>query len=255
MISNYISYSDAGGDDSSPFMTVGGLISKTEDWKSFNREWAKILMWAKVPYLHMKQFVARREPFKNKKWERKELREKFMKRLIILICKHVDFRPSMVLDLNDWKTVNSEYRLKEDRLTPFAVTGLGYVAVVEEWCKRNLVPWEHMAIVYEFGDDGGKGHFEYWCKKAFNKTPIPQPGIPKENEVPSEYPLNPLQACDLVAWEVRHAETGFTQSPNTYTFRRSYDELLLKLPSYQDHEKWSVEALRNFCRRQGVKKR
>ena len=123
MMHSHASYSDAGGDDSSLFMTVGGLISNTEDWKCFDREWAKVLEWAKVPYLHMNRFVAHEQPFKNKKWERKELREQFMKKIIDVIARNVDFWPCIALDMNIWKTINSEYRMKEERLTSFAVTG------------------------------------------------------------------------------------------------------------------------------------
>ena len=255
IMTGYTSYSDAGGDGSGPVMTVAGFISTTDDWKSFDKEWAKVLAWAKVPYLHMNKFVAHEKPFKNKKWEREELRKEFMGRLLNVIDKNVVFFPLNVLSMHVWKTVNLEYRMKEERLTPFAVTACGYVAIVEEWCRVNRVPWEHIAIIFESGDDGGKGHFAHWCKKGFNKTPIPQPGVQDQNEEPSEYPLTPLQACDLAAWETRHAETGFSQDSSNYRFRKSFDELLSRLPQYLDHQNWTIEGLRNFCTRQGIKKR
>lgn len=255
IMTGYTSYSDAGGDGSGPIMTIGGLISNTDDWKSFDKEWSKVLGWARVPYLHMKQFVAHEEPFKNKKWYRPELRKEFMGQLLNVISKNVDFGPINVLPMDVWKAVNLEYRMKEERLTPFATTGCGYVAAVEEWCRVNRVPWGQMKIIYEFGDDGGKGHFAYWCKKVFNKTPIPQPGVQDQNAAPSEDPITPLQACDLVAWEIRRAETGFREEASNYQFRRTFDELLSRVPQSLDHQNWSIEGLTNFCKRNGVTKR
>lgn len=248
IMTGYTSYSDAGGDGSGPVMTVAGFISNTEDWKRFDKEWAKVLAWAKVPYLHMNKFVAHIEPFANKKWERKELREEFIGRLLNVIRNNVDFFPFISLSMDIWKTVNFEYKMKEERLSPFAVTACGYVSIVEEWCRVKRVPWGQIEIIFEAGDDGGKGHFTHWCKKASNKTPIPKPGIQDENEEPSEYPLTPLQACDFAAWETRHAETGLSRDSSNYTFRRSFDELLLRLPvSNLNHQSWTIEGLRNLC--------
>lgn len=254
-MNSYTSYSDTGGDGSGPTMTVAGLISNTEDWKRFDREWAKVLAWAHLPYLHMNKFVRHIKPFDNKKWDRKELREEFLTRLVAVMCKNIDLLALNVLSMNDWKTLNAEFKMKEERLSPFAVSGLGYVFVVQEWCRRNVIPWGQIEIIFEEGDDGGKGHFSHWCKKVFNKTPIPKPGLQNEDKEPDEYPLTPLQACDFIAWETRRAEDDLKDGPSeTYVLRKSL-EALDRLPQYMDHQRWTLSNLRKFCIKHGVKER
>lgn len=236
IMNGYTSYSDAGGDKHCRIMTVAGFISNAEDWKLFDREWAKVLGWAKLPYVHMNRFVAHKYHFQNKKWERKELRDEFIVRLIDAIGKHVDFLALNVLSIHDWKTINAEYRMKESGLTPFVILGCAYVAVVEKWCRVKGVPWSQMEIVFEAGDEGKGGNFQAWCKKIFHKTPIPKPGIQEDDKEPDEYPLNPLQACDFVAWETRRAETAVQDDPPHYILRKSLEEILERIPQYEDHQ-------------------
>ena len=255
IMAGYTSYSDAGGDGSGHMMTVAGLISNTADWKELDKDWDKVLKWAHAPYLHMNKFVGHKKPFDNKKWERKELRDEFVSRLVTVMRKNIDFLALNVLPMNDYKVLNAEFKMKEARMTPFAVSGLGYMFVVEEWCRRNIIPWGQIEIFYEAGDDGGKEHFRYWCEKIFNKTPLPKPGVQDDSKEPDEYPLTPLQACDFVAWEIRRAEDDLKDGPSdTYTLRRSL-EALDRLPQYMDHQRWTLGNLRKFCVKHGIKKR
>src|SRR5678815_506001 len=77
-MTNYTTYFDASGTPrDTAMMAVGGFISNVDDWKTFDKDWNRVLTKAKVPYLHMKRFVAHKDPFANMKWRREEYRKKF----------------------------------------------------------------------------------------------------------------------------------------------------------------------------------
>jgi hypothetical protein len=253
-MTTYSAYFDASGSRDTDMMAVAGYISKVEDWKQFEVEWNAALTWAKVPYFHMRKFIAHQYPFTNQKWKREELRRDFLKRLIGVIARNVDLLTLNILPIDDWKTVNAEYRMEEERLTPFSIVGCGAMLGVEEWSRMNCVQWEDIDVIFEDGDLD-KGDFASWCKKDFNKMPLFAPTVKDEEDVVSRHPVTPLEACDFIAWEARRAETDVKDDPPTYELRKCFAMLLDRLHHHDKHEKWNANNLRKLCIKHDIKKR
>lgn len=250
----FTAYFDTSGSRGTDMMAVGGCISKIEDWKQFETEWNAALAWAKVPYFHMREFTAKRKPFDNKKWEREEYRQNFLKRVIDTIARNVDLLALNILPIDDWRVVNREYCMQEGRLTPFAVVGCGAMLCVEEWCRVNHVDWSNVEVIFEHGDTD-RGDFQFWCKKSFHKSPLFKPGFSDNRSNFDEYPLTPLQACDFIAWEARRAETDVKDDPPSYELRKCFSILLDRVQHSDDHEKWNKDNLRSLCVKHNIAKR
>lgn len=253
-MTRYIAYFDASGTRDIEMIAVGGYISTVDDWKRFDSEWQAALSWGKVPYFHMRRFNAHQTPFKNQKWKREELRSEFLGRLIDAIARNVDWFTLNILPISDWQTVNAEYCMEEERLTPFAVTACGAMLGVEEWCRTHKVPWKEIEVIFEDGDTN-KGDFTFWCKNTFYKTPLFKPALRHNDAQPDEYRLTPLQGCDFLAWEARRAETDVKDDPPTYELRKCFAILLDRVRHDGGHEKWNPDNLRRLCIKHGIKKR
>jgi len=254
MLNSHTTYFDASGTKQGKMLVVGGFISSVGDWLDFENEWKEVLDRWKVPYFHMKQFTACRNPFDNKKWEREEYRKVFLNDLIGVIARNVDYGPLNILSIADWETVNKEYCMQEERMTPFAVAGCMAITGAYEWCKTHAVPSNQVKFVFEDGDDD-KGDLMHWCKRCWKFTPS---FGPKYSDNPTDYPLTPLQACDFIAWEVRRAETNATDPKtnlDTFELRKCFNELLRRVKHDDKHEKWKVENLRELCQIHGINKR
>lgn len=252
----HTAYFDASGDKGTAMISVGGYISTVEDWKTFEIEWKHVLDQYHVPYFHRKKFIAHQQPFKHEKWKREETRRAFLEGLIGVIARNVDFCILNILPMPDWKIVNGEYHMTEERLTPFAVAGCMAIVATYEWCKIQVpeVPYNQVAFIFEDGDDD-KGDFMHWSEKCFRMTPIFKPKYTDDND-PPKYPLTPLQACDFFAGEARHAEIKADETTaETFEMRGCFKELLDRIRSYEDHEKWNAENLRGLCDKHGIRRR
>ena len=139
-------------------LVVAGYVSTVQDWKAFENEWNEALEKVKVPYFHMKKFIAYRKPFDNPKWRREEYRKSFLDDLIGVIARNVDYGIIKILPIANWETVNKEYCMKEEHLTPFAVSGCMAITEAYDWCKANNIPQRHIRFIFEDGDED-KGDF------------------------------------------------------------------------------------------------
>lgn len=251
---SYTTYFDASGTRGTTMLVVGGYISTVEDWRNFETEWKAVLDKVGAPYFHMKKFTACRKPFDNPKWRREEFRKSFLDKLIGAIARNVDFGLVNILPVADWETVNGEYCMAEERMTPFSVAGCMAITAAYDWCKAHAIPYNQIKFIFEEGDDD-KGDLMYWCKKCWKLTPIFEP---KYSDYPTDHPLTPLQACDFIAWEVRRAETDLSNPEtdlDTYELRRCFDELLGRIRQDPTDNKWDAANLRGLCEKHGLKKR
>jgi hypothetical protein len=166
MSNGYSAYLDASGTRTTPMLVVAGYISTVQDWKTFESQWNRVLDRAKVPYFHMKKFTACQGPFSNLKWRREETRKAFLADLINVIALNVDYGLVNILPMADWTMVNQEYRMEEERLTPFSVAACMAMITAYDWCKARGIPPAHIKFIFEDGDEG-KGDLMYWTKKVW----------------------------------------------------------------------------------------
>ena len=206
----YTAYFDASGHPSQgKFLVVAGYVSTVDDWLELERDWNKVLKWAKVKQFHMTDFINCEGEFKNKKWERPELRTTFLGKLANVTKSHVDYSINVMVDLADWNSVNGEYCLAENRLRPYSVCGRTCVKIVHEWCDKNRINRSHVRFIFEDGDlHKGDLIQRVQCDHGF--IPI----FEKKNYVTS------FQPCDFIAWECNKAEREVVRG-----YVRSLDDL------------------------------
>jgi len=210
-------FDGSGSPDEGNILCVGGYVSTVRDWNEFEVDWSKALKWAKVDAFHMKDFVSCRRQFSNKKWERKELRDEFIEKLVRATKRHVDHSMVAMVRLADWRIVNQEYALEESWLTPYALCGRTCVKMVHDWGDRRGIPRKHIEFFFEYGDRH-QDHLRKRMQLDHNFEPNFKP----------KTDIVPFQACDLSAYESHKAEKKVEagESISINDFRRSFIALL-----------------------------
>ena len=85
---------------------LGGLIQRAHKWHHFNRQWAKLLKKAEIPYSHLIAMENKESPFEN--WG-KERTQEFIKHTIPLVEQEVAWGVTVAID---YSLHEKEYRGK-----------------------------------------------------------------------------------------------------------------------------------------------
>lgn len=243
----YTTYFDASGHpQGTSMLVVGGFIATVEQWRSFESEWNKVLAKYGVPYFHMKKFTAKKKPFDHEKWQRDDVCTSFLGELIGVLKRNNCYGLMVALPLAAWATVNKEFCMEEERLTPFAVAGCMAITGVYEWCQkpRPMVMPYQVEFIFEDGDED-KGDLMYWTKRSWKWVPAFK-----------GKKLAPLQACDFLAWEGRRAATDLAElgeHADDYQYRGCFRNLLSRIE--QENRQWDEHHLRRLCGIHNITKR
>jgi hypothetical protein len=194
-------YYDAAGDPKAPHaLVVGGYVSQGRAWDRFTIRWKEALARVGETELHLTDLIS--NGGRHKHWATKPIAEKaaLIHKLSTLIDKNTQKGFSQAVLLDDWRQVNDLYKLKESRLTPYAISG--YFAIdrtVRWWLQRQL--GSQIVFIFENGDTN-KGDLEWIMKTATTGY-----GGMLEFMRPVFKPksLVPLQSADFVAWANRRA--------------------------------------------------
>ena len=194
-------YFDAAGDNSDKYaVTVGGYVAPAHSWRRFRRDWRKVLDSLNITDFHMTDFVACRGDFSE--WKGREGEQ--MAVLVLLskvIVRNAHYSPASTVLLEDWRTVNREYTLKECHATPYCLAAFSSIDKAVRWIGRERGNETIKEFAFEQGDTGFGDllHFMTWMRKAV------APGtLDSIHPVPKPKSLEPLQAADFAAWEQRY---------------------------------------------------
>ena len=203
-------YLDASGDHKSPdVLTVGGYVAPVRSWHRFEKAWRRELDANGIGVFHMTDFLAGERGFE--KWKgRADAQMRLLRKLAAIIRSNAHFSSVTSIRLSDWRTVNSQYYLKECRATPYAMTGVQCITKLCDWRAAERLRGDRLEFVFESGDTG-KGDLERiiglandQIRRAWRRRSIAgQP--PLIEPVFKSKALCPLQAADFVAWEQRNA--------------------------------------------------
>lgn len=195
MLTAYMDETGHSQDQHSKFNGMAGLITKEESWLVYEREWAKLLKYFKIPYVHMTE----QELYKG--WS--DAKKKDLSRCAWEIIVGIEALPiGSIIPMDDYRPI--ETQLKPRILDP-------YYLAMQDCMKFALVfvtkgPFEsgidkRVAIVFsdqaEFKYEGMQ-MFEAAIKysKDWEKDLIDPPAF-RDMKV-----LTPLQAADIVAYEI-----------------------------------------------------
>jgi hypothetical protein len=148
----YATYYDTSGTDAQSMVTTVGIFSTVARWEQIEKVWKVALANARMPYLHMKDFVHRNPPFEHFK-EDEPARIEFLSAAIDMIADG-DMRViAMALAPEDFRTVNAKYQLVETFGGPWGLCAY-MCAVVADHDWRYSEPNALIAHTHERGERG-----------------------------------------------------------------------------------------------------
>jgi hypothetical protein len=212
--------------------TVAGYIATVNEWRKFQKEWRRELDRAGIDFFHMTTFEARRKEYEG--WSN-EKRVEVLKRLHRSIHRRIltGFASSVVVaDYNE--VMNPNIRRGYGEPHEFAVVAC--MKYIRDWGNQNGYH-EPIAYVLESGSDRQK-----IVNAVFNHMDEEQR---REYRIGSwtfadKRDLNPLQAADILAYEMTKEMTRRLDKSNTRPVRRSMQNLAKGHPDahlmYADRE-------------------
>lgn len=199
---------ESGTDKGNPHIVVAGLLSDAARWVQFSVRWAEILRQSGVPYSHMKEFAHNCGPFAKWKSDTKEFeshRQKFLGSLCAAAKEFSVYSFGFVMKKADYEAY-VPIELSDDMGGPYALLGRYCIVRIGVWAD-NQQHNEPVNLIFERGQPehtirvqhGIVQHHEE-ARKAY-RLGVLAFGDKYNKEHPEESIL-PLQAADLIAYEL-----------------------------------------------------
>ncbi len=224
-------YCDVSGKEKA--LVTAGFVSTVDEWRLFDRKWTELLQEFGVERFHMREFAHSVGQFAE--WKGCEDRRKsFCSKLIDQICDHTKYWLGACVLLEDYRKVDAEYQLHE-QFWPITLSGRACIDLAEDWRQAQHRGSDPIKWVFEHGDE----HWGQLSERIYQDTGV--------RPLPGSKDLTPLQAADLVAWELLKVYRLFEIDVTTLFqgFRKTFQRLT-DMPHrhghYGDHE------LRILCR-------
>ena len=200
---------DAGGDDATPVLTVGGFASSVKDWDDFSLQWKTRLAQDKIDFFRAVDAAHFRGPFQH--WHglpnRDDLRNRLFQDLMEIIKRNVYRKFGCTI-------VNSAFRhmdkalAEEYAMTAYSVAGRRCELTAREWVIDEWKGTEIVELVFEDGDAGkGKLIKRLEDDGCFSPTFKPKKDTMRNGVL--QYGFIPLQAGDWLAYELSLAVAQF----------------------------------------------
>jgi hypothetical protein len=191
---------DSGDADSATetHLTIGGYLADEHGWEYFEPRWATLLKEAGVPYLHMKEFGDVNSPIYGHLKADIVKEKAFMVGVISLIKESARGSVATTVVLDEFRAFNEKHSLSLD---PYAFAIYGCLFQL-----RSYHPNDEIDLVFDsFDHSASRAAKALQYFKSDNLeglkptlfTPIPLQKSESWREI------LPLQAADLIAWEVR----------------------------------------------------
>lgn len=216
-------YFDDSGDEDDPQIlatSLCGYIGKLDNWQYFEDEWQKTLKKHDVPYLHMKEFAHFKKHFAKYKEDIAGRDSLLIDLIKVIQDSHLEGITTSV-DLNDLRDFNQGNTNDE------LVNGYSLNLYTAMWIISNCWPKTNIEIFLDKTNDVHK-KIDIATKYAKADKNYHDDGylhIFPLNKQLSFIDILPLQAADLIAYEVRKDDT---------TTIKRYDGIYL-WPKISDH--------------------
>ena len=191
------------------FVTIAGCLSSVARWKTFQSKWQKILDKEGLPFFHMTDFEAYKGPYKD--WT-KERHKHVFKKVARAIVGRIDFAFSRGVACDDYEWAQTKNPILA-AWNPFTYCAAQSLHAVANWAIRHN---HDGPVTYIFESGDGFDHELYKFKALIESSEqrmrrFSYAGLhilPKVTSNPP-YPLTPLQAADVWAFEARKEWENF----------------------------------------------
>lgn len=227
--------------------TLGGYISTDRKWKRFQREWGSVLDVAGIPFFHMAKYEARKKEYEG--WTN-EKRIRILRTLHSIIKKRVMAGFAVSLMLSDYEEIMT------DEIKAYFGNPHQFVTIA---CMRHIAKWhyeqnykENISYVFESGS-GYDADVMRLLTGVINDER--QANVYRVNScsIENKRKLLPLQAADILAYEVTKVHAREVDSDNTRPVRQSVKNL--RLPNINEwyyYTKKELLELINDARERGT---
>ncbi|HEY6253092.1 MAG TPA: hypothetical protein VI685_24295 [Candidatus Angelobacter sp.] len=190
---------------------VAGYLATIEQWEQWETNWKLVLAEFNVPYFKMSEFIGRREgAYADVKWKSETYRARFLAKLAAVTRDWVDASFATLLSQRVFDFHNLFYEL-DQHYNPYALCGrdcgIRTMNFIREERDSNLP----IDFIFERGDEG-RGMLMEGMLAAGLRSPVfskPRPDLKNPQADIDDPPVLPLQACDLVAYEIGRGQTDF----------------------------------------------
>lgn len=208
----FSAFFDASGKADERVLAVGGYVASKEEWLSFDKEWNEILQDFGVQYFRMSEFINRSGQFKGWKPSR---RSQIFDLLTTLIQSRVLKAVGCAIVCDEFREVNQQYLLAERLGHPFPMAAMTAMGRLFVWAAR-IGHQEPILSVFEDGDTH-KGELIDLAKQYMPDARLCPVFRPKT--------LTPLQAADIVAWDLRNIVNKVLEIADVDIWGKSYKRL------------------------------
>jgi hypothetical protein len=222
---------------SDPIFVLAGLVSTAHNWNRFSREWGKVLKEYQIPYLHMNEFAFCRGPFHG--WSESR-RKALLQRFLFLIKSGERIHSfSCIFNYREYDNIfPPKFRLQQDHYF-FAFQNC--IVGMKGFCDRhNLIPDRgSIDLVFDNQEQFSPRALKVYAKyKSIDSIPEEARNVIASLSFADDEKVVPLQASDLLAYEINKNRRGFRRNPGI---------ALNKLRG--SHSTWNDKMLNEYARR------
>lgn len=223
----YVAAFDGSGKESQGCTVVAGFVSSVNDWVAFDKQWSERLKKDGLEYFHMVDFAACQGQFRA--WRGDEQRRvDLLSDLIGIIQSHVYRKFASSVSTPSLGRLSPENR-RAFKMNAYVLAARSSVADVSLWKKTANMAHVPTAYVFEEGDEG-EGRLSERMRADGYQSPI---FLPKTSYISADGALveafTPLQAADLLAYEIGKAIRDFEQRGPLDRLRKPL-EMLEQIP-------------------------
>jgi hypothetical protein len=193
-------FDESGTHQDSPVMVILGLIATNEQWKHLKREWDELLIqFELLPPFHMKEYAHSTGQFKA--WKGAPIRDRFLSRIVGIILRRVQYSVAVSLSMPDYnKVIAPNPKASLFFGSPYAMCIYQTLFLLDLWWKK--LPHERDKIPCIFDSGHPKSSEVSRIVRKYSSHPnMEKKALESVSFVPDDdHP--PLQAADLVAWEL-----------------------------------------------------
>jgi Protein of unknown function (DUF3800) len=206
--------------------TLGGYISTDRKWKRFEKEWYSTLDAAGIPFFHMAKYEARKKEYEG--WTN-EKRVRILRTLHGIIKKRVLAGFAVSVVLSDYEEImNDEVKAYFSNHHQFVtVACLQYIS---NWLRSKNYK-ETVAYFFESGS-GFDADVERLLRDIIDDERMSERYLIHSCSIVNKRNFAPLQAADILAYEVTKVHAREVGNDKTRPIRRSIRNL--RLPSVNE---------------------
>lgn len=200
-------FDESGTHETASHLVVSGFLAPADQWIRFNTAWEQALADHSVPFFKAQWWNKHKEHFGGSGWDDKH-RVGFMGRLLTTV-KDIDPTPiTCAIPMKDYEEIIVPGPVRNRIGSAYTLAAINCIALAGNWARANGYT---EPIRYVF-DEGHKNSVEFHLahQKEWNdpegRTRFLVGGLSFEDEKT----LPPLQAADLIAYEMAQHLAGIT---------------------------------------------